>query len=95
MNSSTEPTVSISKSELDRLRAIEHAALRFERADSVVNQMSPAQWAAYIQLKALFHGGIKGEAETEDQAFRRRVVETVLDELKANGPLRRTIRNLY
>lgn len=52
-------SITISRDELSRLRAIEAAAKRFDEAGSQVHQMSRKQWDAYTELKALFHGGVK------------------------------------
>lgn len=84
----SEEIARISKSELERLRAIESAVRRFDETGSAVHQMNPKQWQAYTELKALFHGGIEGQAESEDNAFRRLVTEIVVADIKANGEIR-------
>lgn len=67
--------ITIAKSEFDRLQAVESAAKRFDRCGSTANQMSPEQWEAYIDLKALFHGGSRFGSSLHDsqQEFRKRV----------------------
>jgi hypothetical protein len=87
-------TLTVSREEYEQLKQIKQAAKRFDQAGATVHQMGPAQWDAYIQLKALFHGGIEGEDGSSDGAFRRRVIETVVDDLKANGPIRMALLGL-
>lgn len=51
------------------------------------------------QYKCEGCGGIMsigpGHIENEEEAFRRRVIETVVADLKANGPIRRAMIGVY
>jgi hypothetical protein len=86
-------TITITKSEFDRLQSIESAAKRFDQCGSTANQMSPEQWEAYIDLKALFHGGSRFGSSLHDsqQEFRKRVVDAVIADLRAWGPIREAL----
>jgi hypothetical protein len=56
--------IEIDRAELDRLRAIEEAARRFEKAGIMACQMNGEQWAAYIELKMRFANGTDALAKS-------------------------------
>ena len=91
-----ESRIEIEPSELDRLRAIEAAAARFDQAGASVNQMNAEQWRAYTELKAFFHGGIMGAEpkENEYNHLREMIIETVEADLRSNGRIRMALLGL-